>query len=78
MILLDTNVLSELMRPAPNPEVVQWLDRRPDSEIWLCSVTVAEIRLNIALLPQGKRRQALHAATEQLLEENFAGRQPPF
>ena len=78
MILLDTNVLSELMRPSPNPAVVQWLDSRPDAEIWICSVTMAEIRLGIALLPQGKRTKALHAATEQMLEEDFAGRCLPF
>jgi len=78
MILLDTNVLSELMRPVPNSEVVQWLDNRPDAEVWICAVTVAEIRQGIALLPQGKRRQALHAATEQTLEQDFAGRCLPF
>lgn len=78
MILLDTNVLSELMLSEPNPRVVQWLDNHPDTEIWICSVTVAEIRLGIALLPQGKRRQAWHAATEQMLEEDFADRCLPF
>jgi predicted nucleic acid-binding protein len=78
MILLDTNVLSELMRADPNPEVVQWLDRRPDSEIWICSVTVAEIRLGISLLPQGKRSRILLATAEQVFQEDFSERCLPF
>jgi predicted nucleic acid-binding protein len=51
MILLDTNVLSELMRPSPNDSVVQWLDSLPEDDIWIGAVTVAEIRLGLALLP---------------------------
>lgn len=78
MILLDTNVLSELMRPEPNQEVVQWLNRRPDSEIWICSVTVAEIRLGISLLPQGKRRRELFIAAEQTFQDDFFERCLPF
>ena len=78
MILLDTNVLSELMRSDPNPGVVQWLNRRPDTEIWICSVTVAEIRLGISLLPQGKRSRALFAAAEQTFQDDFSERCLPF
>ena len=55
MILLDTNVLSELMRPIPDPNVVRWLDARPEWDVWISTVTVAEIRLGITLLPAGKR-----------------------
>lgn len=78
MILLDTNVLSELMRPEPNQEVVQWLNRRPDYEIWICSVTVAEIRLGISLLPQGKRRREFLIAAEQTFQDDFFERCLPF
>jgi len=78
MILLDTNVLSELMRPDPNLGVVQWLNRRPDSEIWICSVTVAEIRLGISLLPEGKRSRTLLAAAEQTFQDDFSERCLPF
>ena len=52
MILLDTNVLSELMRPSPNESVVQWVDALSDDDVWISAVTVAEIRLGLALLPE--------------------------
>jgi hypothetical protein len=52
MILLDTNVVSEAMRPSPAPEVIRWLDALPESDVWISAVTVAEIRLGIALLPE--------------------------
>ncbi|MCF8107705.1 MAG: PIN domain-containing protein [Desulfohalobiaceae bacterium] len=74
MILLDTNVLSELMRPAPHAGVVHWLDRRSALEIWICSITVAEIRLGLTLMPQGHRRQALFALAEQTFQEEFSDR----
>jgi toxin FitB len=48
MLLLDTNVLSELMRLNPNEGVVQWMDAQPDDEVWVSAVTVGEIRLGIA------------------------------
>lgn len=78
MILLDTNVLSELMRPLPNARIVAWLDQRPSSEFWLSAVTVAEIGLGIALLPEGKRRRKLAELAAQMFDEDFAGRCLPF
>lgn len=78
MILLDTNVLSELMRPAPHAGVVHWLDQRSALEIWICSVTVTEIRLGLSLLPQGRRRQALFALVEQTFQQDFSERCLPF
>ena len=62
MIILDTNVLSTLMRKLPNAAVVRWLDRQPAESIWITSVTLFEARLGLALLPDGKRRAALASA----------------
>ena len=74
MIILDTNVLSALMRSAPEPAVVRWLDRQPVESIWITSITLFETRLGLALLPRGRRRQALEAAFEQLLQEDLENR----
>lgn len=62
MILLDTNVLSELMKKAPDPRVVAWLDRQPRTSIWTTSVTYLEIRYELQILPEGKRRDLLMEA----------------
>lgn len=78
MILLDTNILSELMRPLPKPTVLQWLDSRPEMDVWISAVTVAEIRLGIALLPDGKRRALLSDLAERMFQEDFAERCLPF
>jgi toxin FitB len=78
MILLDTNVLSELMRPNPNHTVVQWLDSQLDDNVWISAVTVGEIRLGLALLPDGRRKQLLTELSEQMLHEEFGERCLPF
>ena len=78
MILLDTNVLSELMRPKPDSRVVQWLDSYPEHELWISSVTVAEIRLGLSLLPEGKRKDLLLGLAEQTFQEDFFERCLPF
>lgn len=72
MYLLDTNILSELMRPQPNLDVIQWLDDQLVSELYVSSITIAEIRLGIALLPKGKRQQLLAKAADDMLQD-FAG-----
>ena len=77
MILLDTYVLSELMRPQPNPSVVAWVDAH-SGEALVSAITQAEISLGLALLPNGNRRDALAAAARQMLVEDFAGRGLPF
>ena len=74
MIILDTNVLSELMRSSPDSRVIEWLDRQPAESIWITSITVFEARLGIALLPGGRRRQSLEAALKQILEEDLENR----
>jgi predicted nucleic acid-binding protein len=74
VIILDTNVLSALMRTAPDPVVVAWLDRQPADSIWISSITLFEARLGLALLPAGRRRRALQSAFERLLLEDLEGR----
>src|ERR1700686_2899135 len=71
MIILDTNVLSALMRTAPEAPVVAWLDRHPAESVWITSITLFEARLGLALLPNGRRREALELAFEQLLAEDL-------
>jgi toxin FitB len=74
LIILDTNVLSELMQKAPDPSVVGWLDRQPAESVWITSITLFEARLGLALLPSGRRRQALELAFEELLAEDLEER----
>jgi len=59
MILLDTNVVSETMRPSPDPGVVAWLDDQVAETLYLSSVSLAELLLGIAMLPDGRRKSAL-------------------
>lgn len=74
MIILDTNVLSALMRTAPDAAVVNWLDRQPADSIWVTSVTVFETRFGLALLPRGRRRVGLERAFDRVLTEDLANR----
>ena len=74
MIILDTNVLSALMRQTPEAAVVAWLDRQPAESVWITSVTLFEARLGLALLPKGRRRQALEAAFARLLKDDLEDR----
>jgi predicted nucleic acid-binding protein len=78
MILLDTNVVSALMRTTPDPVVVQWLDNQPAESIWTTSVTVFEIHAGIELLERGRRRRQLDEAFSQLLAEELNGRVQSF
>jgi len=74
MIILDTNVLSALMRTAPEASVVAWLDRQPAESVWITSITLFEARLGLALLPTGQRRQTLEGAFARLLKEDLENR----
>jgi len=78
MIVLDTNVLSALMRQMPDKAVLDWLDQQPRNSIYTTSVTILEIRLGLQILPAGKRRSQLTAAFDRLLAEELAGRIAPF
>ena len=74
MIILDTNVLSALMRRVPEAVVVAWLDRQPAQSVWITSVTLFEARLGLALLPQGRRRRSLEASFARLVEDDLENR----
>ena len=74
MIILDTNVLSELMRPKPSPHVVAWIAQQPAADLFTTAITEAEIFYGIELLATGKRHSALLAAAEGMFTEDFAGR----
>lgn len=74
MILLDTNVISALMRREPDPVVVAWLDRQPSESIWTTSITVFEVEFGLALLEAGRRRRRLAQLFATLLEEDLEGR----
>ena len=76
--LLDTNVLSELMRAVPSPAVVAWVTAQPGESLFVASVTQAEMRLGVRLLPMGKRQQALGTAVAAMFAEDFGGRVRPF
>jgi len=69
MIILDTNVVSEIMLPKPDERVTRWLDQQPRTSIWTTSVTVFEIRFGLETMPDGKRRAALMASFERWLGE---------
>lgn len=72
--LLDTNVLSELMRERPAADVLDWFARNARSTLHTNVITQAEILTGIALLPAGKRRTALAEAAEAMFEQDFSGR----
>lgn len=74
MILLDTNVLSALMRREPEAVVVQWLDAQPPESVWLPSITVFEVRFGLELLVEGRKKQRLEQAFAKALEEDFENR----
>jgi hypothetical protein len=78
VILLDTNVLSELMKPAPANSVVDWVASQPAASLYTTTITQAEVLHGILLLPPGKRRKAFENAAEVMFAEDFAGRIIPF
>lgn len=78
MVVLDTNVVSELMLVAPDPRVLAWMDDWPTRELFVTAVTEAEIRTGVAILPDGARRREIGEAAERLIGGLFAGRVLPF
>ena len=78
MILLDTNVVSEAMRPKPVRNVLEWLAAQAAQTLYLSAVSLAELLLGIESLPTGKRRRALAAALAQQIVALFAERIVPF
>ena len=78
MIVLDTNVISELLRPAPAKQVEAWLSAQDGGTVYFTAVGEAELRHGVAILPAGRRRTALAKAIEGILEEDFRNRILPF
>lgn len=78
MFLIDTNVISELMRATPAPSVLSWFSTQDPSTLYLSAVTEAELRTGIAILPAGQRRDGLKAALDATIAEDFEGRILPF
>ena len=78
MVVLDTNVVSELMQRTPRRGVLAWLDSHRARGLFLTSVTEAEVRAGIAILPEGARRRGLAEAAERTFANLFAGRVLPF
>jgi predicted nucleic acid-binding protein len=78
MIILDTNIVSALMRQNAEPVLVGWLDRQPQESIWITAVTVFEVHFGLELLPPGRRRRQLEDAFARALDEDFEARILPF
>ncbi|PZX11784.1 hypothetical protein LX81_03861 [Palleronia aestuarii] len=78
MILLDTNVVSEVMRPTPAQVVLDWFAGQASADLFLPVIVEAELRFGILLMPDGKRRDGLAAALEDMIEEEFTDRILPF
>jgi hypothetical protein len=78
VIVLDTNVLSEMMRAAPGEQVMRWLARQSRSSLYTTALNRAEILYGIQALPHGRQRTALTTAAEAMFDQDFAGRILPF
>jgi len=71
MIILDTNVLSALMRNVPDQKVVSWLDRQPQGSVWITSITVLEFQLGLQVMPVGKEKAYLSEQFERILQSLY-------
>ena len=78
MFVLDTNVVSELMRPAPEPAVEAWVAQHRATDMYFTAISEAELRYGVAIMPAGRRRDALTTAVDGLIREDFGGRVLPF
>ena len=78
MIVLDTNVISEMLRVVPSSEVARWVTAQPAHELCITAVTEAEIRVGVSMMPTGKRKAQLQATVDQTFIQVFAGRILPF
>jgi hypothetical protein len=74
MILLDSNVISEAMKSAPEPAVLAWVDRQLPNSLWTCTVVVAELLSGLDLMPQGKRQSQLRMKAAFMFDRFFANR----
>jgi predicted nucleic acid-binding protein len=74
MIILDTNVVSEPLRPNPEPRVLNWLDQQAADTLYLTSISVAELLFGVACLPEGRRKETLETGIDRLIEALFGSR----
>ncbi len=74
MIVIDTNILSEMMRPSPSIRALGWLNEQDTSTLYLTSITLGEIEYGLQILPSGNRRQTLHARFEEFITKAFKSR----
>ena len=73
MIVLDTNVISEMMLPRPEPKVSAWLDMQPEENLWTTSIVIAELVSGIDRMPAGRKQTALREAIEGMIAGDFRG-----
>lgn len=78
MIVLDTNVVSALMRPAENRVVIDWLDRQPRDDVWTTAISLYEVRYGLWLMHPGRRRDTLTAAFQRISDDVVNGHILPF
>ena len=78
MLVLDTNMLSEMMRPEPERKIADWIVRQPSDELFTAAVCQAEILSGLAIMPSGRRRADLEEAARSMFADDFAGRVLPF
>jgi predicted nucleic acid-binding protein len=78
MMVLDTNVISEIMKASPSARVMEWWSQQQSGELFTTTITVAEILYGIEILPRGKRRDSLRAEAEEVFTQDLAGRVLPF
>lgn len=74
MILFDTNVISEMMKPIPNENVVKWINKQEVMQLFISTITIAEISYGLNVLPEGRRRSALEKSFQKAMLEAFFGR----
>jgi toxin FitB len=78
MTILDTNVISELMKPAPSTAVIQWFEAQRRPRLFTSAPSMAEVFLGVQLLPRGKRREGVESAARLMFEVKFEGKVLPF
>jgi predicted nucleic acid-binding protein len=74
MILLDTNVISEIVKPAPSPAVISWLNDQDSATLYISTIVLAEIGYGVEALPEGKRKQTLSAGVDSFVDRAFVDR----
>ena len=74
MILIDTNIISEMMKPVPDKIVLEWIDQQEATELFISTITLAEISYGLNVLPDGIRRESLNRAFTNAILESFTGR----